>query len=162
MFTEDFHINHILDVSSREAEFRIGKYSRFYDHWFERVDNKTPAEYVNLNFRKGDVVMIESIIVSEYLNERLIFNVVLTLRGLSILKKIRKRGKIHRLAANFRRIISYGINSKRNKRSLWFITGEDFVNNNAWGLAQKQNLNIILRHNAIDGRLKVWQIGYNG
>ena len=70
MFTEDFHINHILDVSSCEANYRIGKYSRFDDHWFERFDNKTPAQYVNMNFRKGDVVMIDSIVVSEYLNER--------------------------------------------------------------------------------------------
>lgn len=161
MGTEDFHVNHILDVSSCEANFRIEKYSRFEDHWFERHDNKSPAQYVNQNFRKGDVVIINSIVVSKYLKEKAYFYCPIdSMWFYQFSRNFGKEEKFTGLPLIYNDSTPMDLIPKDKNRNLWFITGDDIVKKNIFKFSENHNLNIILRYKAIDGRHKVWKIGY--
>ena len=67
--TEDFNPNHILHVSSVEANFRIGKYKTLAAHWYKRPDFEGPARFVNSMYKEGDSIVIDYAPSSFYLEE---------------------------------------------------------------------------------------------
>lgn len=68
-FTEDFNLHHILNVSSKEANFRLGKYEKLANHWFHRIDYESPALFVNSAYKDGDVILLETTTSSFYLHK---------------------------------------------------------------------------------------------
>lgn len=67
--TEDFHLHHVLDVSSADLNFRTGSYSQYAIHWYPRFDFKTPGRFVEGEYRDGDVVVLEQVAMSQYLTK---------------------------------------------------------------------------------------------
>src|SRR3990172_2332879 len=59
IFTEDFNLQHILNVSSKEINFRIGIYNKLANHWYYRFDIESPAKYVNMMYKEGDVIILD-------------------------------------------------------------------------------------------------------
>ena len=43
----DFHPAHIAHPDSLEASYRIGPYRRYEDLWYERIDFRSPAQFLN-------------------------------------------------------------------------------------------------------------------
>src|SRR3990172_2332878 len=54
-----FNLQHILNVSSKEINFRIGIYNKLANHWYYRFDIESPAKYVNMMYKEGDVIILD-------------------------------------------------------------------------------------------------------
>ena len=69
MATEDFNLAHAVDVASPQANFRLGPYEKFSRHWYNRVDVREPAQCVNRIAEAGDVVALDHVVASPYLEK---------------------------------------------------------------------------------------------
>ena len=69
MATEDFNLAHAVDVASPQANFRLGPYEKFSRHWYNRVDVRAPAQCVNRIAEAGDVVALDHVVASPYLEK---------------------------------------------------------------------------------------------
>jgi hypothetical protein len=67
--TEDFHVQHVFEVSAPSLNFRTGPYRQFADHWYPRADIKTPGLFVEGEYAEGDVVVLEQVAMSQYLRK---------------------------------------------------------------------------------------------
>jgi hypothetical protein len=65
--TEDFNLAHAVDVASPQANFRLGPYEKLSRHWYNRVDVRGPAQCVNRLAADGDVVALDHVVASPYL-----------------------------------------------------------------------------------------------
>lgn len=63
-FSEDFDLNHVYNIDSEKINFRQGMNRMQKDHYYPRWDVRTPAEIINKNVQKDDIV-----IVTEQINE---------------------------------------------------------------------------------------------
>lgn len=61
--SEDFNAYHITHLQSDEIVFRMGKYEKFSQHWYPRLDFQKPAELVDMGYSQQS-----KIIVSSYVN----------------------------------------------------------------------------------------------
>jgi hypothetical protein len=66
-FSEDFNLHHLINIDSKEINFRMNYDSMLERHYYRRYDVKTPAEYVNNNFNENDVVLINEMVIEYYL-----------------------------------------------------------------------------------------------
>jgi hypothetical protein len=67
LLTEEFNFRHVLNVSSAEANFRMGPYKELANHWYGRRDFEGPARFVNRTYTHGDVVVVDYVPSSAYL-----------------------------------------------------------------------------------------------
>ena len=68
-FTEDFNLDHLLNVAAPDSNFRMGKYKIFEDHWYARIDYESPAKFINSAYSEGDKVIIDDVTISRYLDK---------------------------------------------------------------------------------------------
>ncbi len=154
-----------MNVSAKEINFRMGKYSRYSGHWYPRTDFKTPAQYVNGVYANGDVVVIDYSPISEYLEVPFINFISPYLSRFK--GEAREEGREQIWTG---RELIYDIDSLVNKipnetnSSLWLISiiegfgGGSFEGENyPVKIANRYNLNVSLEHLSIDRRIGVWQ-----
>lgn len=164
--TEDFHIGHIMNVSSMEYNFRLGENRKFSSHWYPRADLKTPSEYVNKVYREGDVIVV-GVIGSAYYLDKPFVNYI-TFESDRFFALSRKEGKEEQwtgrpLIYNLEQFLNL-VPFNRNK-SVWvivvlkdFIGGTFEYGKSIKDISEKNNLVATLKHTGIDGRIGVYEI----
>jgi hypothetical protein len=164
--TEDFHLRHVLDVSSPGLNFRTGPYSRYALHWYPRFDFKTPGRFVEEKHTDGDVVVLEQVAMSEYLREPFLNYVPVDSERF---EGIARKGGAEEiwsgrpLISRPRQLASMVPGNVRN--SLWIIGVAWDFQGGTWNLARKYEeltkefgLVIELAYVGIDGRTGVWRV----
>jgi hypothetical protein len=68
LISEDFSIKHIVNIDSKEYNFRMVYGSKLDQHYFERWDVKTPADIVNKESMEDDIIIIDHLNMEYYLN----------------------------------------------------------------------------------------------
>jgi hypothetical protein len=58
MVGEDFSLRQLLHINSPEVTFRTGKFKRYAPHWFWRLDDRSPAEFLNTHRNEVDALII--------------------------------------------------------------------------------------------------------
>lgn len=164
--TEDFNLHQVFNVSSKDINFRMGKYSIYSSHWYPRADFETPAQYVNEAYADGDIVVVDYSPISEYLKVPFINFISPELDRFT--GEARKEGREQiwtgrPLIYDFDSLIN--IIPKENDGFLWLISiiksfgGGSFVGDNyPEKMAKRYNLNVSLEYSSIDGRIGVWKI----
>jgi len=162
-FTEEFNMQHILNVSSKESNFRMGEYASLADHWFQRDDYRGCAIFVNSVFKDGDVV-IANHAVTRYLKKPYVslFNI----DGYEFWNISRKGGKEeawtgHPLIYNFDQIV--GLVPTDPKKELWLVS-TGFMQRMFKGasttpssLAKDNNLHVENSFKGICGHIEIWK-----
>jgi len=67
-FSEDFRIYHLLNVDSKEVNFRMIYNQALEEHYYPRWDVETPAAYVNNHASNDDIIIINEFNLEFYLN----------------------------------------------------------------------------------------------
>jgi hypothetical protein len=167
--TEDFQWRHISDVSSAQMNFRMGEYDRYFHHWYQRVDFKSPSQYVNRVFSEGEVVVADHIVMTRYLKVPYTFYVYYK-QHQTYQYYARKEGTEEKWTG--RPLISRpqelaGLVPADPNRSLWLITsvvknhaGTSFMykHHNVKTIAEQYNMQAVLVFKGLDGRTGVWKI----
>lgn len=68
VFSEDFSINHIKNIDSKEFNFRTVYNENIKRHYYPRWDVKTPAEIVNKQAHHDDIIIIDELNIEYYLD----------------------------------------------------------------------------------------------
>ena len=68
ILSEDFGPNHLMNIDSKEINFRTDFHSRLERHYYPRWDVKGTANIVNRNAKPDDIIIINEPVVSYYLN----------------------------------------------------------------------------------------------
>jgi 4-amino-4-deoxy-L-arabinose transferase-like glycosyltransferase len=58
IISEDFSLRHLLHVNSPEVTFRTGGFKRYNHLWFWRVDDRSPAEFLNAHRKDVDALVV--------------------------------------------------------------------------------------------------------
>ena len=168
LFTEDFNYRHVTNVSSAEYNFRMNRLDRYSRHWYPRVDVAGPAEFVNKAFRRGDIVVLDHVVASRYLNVPFL-NYVSQDDHIRFPYHSRMSGT--REVWTGRRLVSnkdalFDMVPKDKKNSLWLIAatvpgyiGTSFNRDGhrPEDIAKKYDLELRKVFSSIDGRVAVWQ-----
>jgi len=72
-FSEDYSASYISNIASRQGNFREGMDHDREVHLWQRLDFRSPAEYVNSKWQQGDKVLIFTSPISYYLKDNLSF-----------------------------------------------------------------------------------------
>jgi hypothetical protein len=168
IYSEDFYLNHVLNVSSKETNFRMGEYEKLSNHWYARVDLETPVKYVNDVYIDGDIVVLDDVIMSRYIRMPYV-NYVGIEDEIRFTYHSRNEGRTEKwsgrpliyTAESFNKLIP---NNKNN--SLWLVSsmvggfiGTSFVQkaNTPTEISRKYNIYVDLKYTGIDNRIGVWQ-----
>ena len=166
--TEDFNLFHIMNVSSIETNFRMGKYEKLSDHWYARADIESPVKYVNKVYKEGDVIVLDDVIMSKYIDKPYI-NYVDIDDDIRFEYHSRKEGRVETWSG---RPLIYSLDAfvnlvpENGYNSLWLISsivggfiGTSFVqkSHTPIEIAEKYNLDVSLKYTGLDNRIGVWQ-----
>jgi hypothetical protein len=66
--SSDFALDHMVRIGTYDANFRIGYSSARAQHYYQRFDFKSPADFVNRRAAPSDVVIMTSEVVTQYLS----------------------------------------------------------------------------------------------
>jgi hypothetical protein len=164
--SDDFHARHILNVSSAEFNFRLGKYRVLEDHWYPRRDFENPASFVNQAYGAGDQIVIDAISFAAYLRQPYLFY---SNTRSPWFHAFSRRGGMeeiwtgsHMMYSRTRSLdaIIPAVPTGRG-RNLWFISGETIAVGNVVGKAGSGApimVKIDLRYTGLDDRMHVYQL----
>jgi hypothetical protein len=167
--TEDFHVRHILGVSSAQMNYRMGEYDRYSRHWYPRADFEEPSRYVNRVFSEGDVIIVDHVGMTRHLDKPYVFYVHHK-EPERYPYHATKGGKVEKWTAKpllsrpeeLAELVPAAPN-----RSLWLITslakdrvGSSFMGtyHNVQSITKQFNLHAALVFKGLDGRIGVWKI----
>jgi hypothetical protein len=163
---EDFHFRHVADVSSVEFNYRLGKYDRYSNLWYPRVDLRTPSEYVNKSFRPGDVIVIGAVASAFYLEKPFVNYVDSASPRFRIMSREKGKREIwtgRPLVHNLEDFL--GLVPANPENSLWLIAGIGYYMPDSFGRSKKmyeftieRGIYPVLRYEGIDGRIGVWEL----
>jgi len=168
--TEDYHIRHILNASSKEINFRMGEYSRYAGHWYPRADTRGPVAFVDNVYKEGDVIVLEDPPMSPYLSKPYVNYI--NLADVRIPYSSRKAGK-EEMWTGKPLIYEEGQLAEMvpdpPDHSLWLVAvRQDYIDtsfstrNPPESLSEKFGLDVELRHAGVDGRIGAWEIRRRG
>lgn len=164
IITDDFHLLHVVDGSSKDINYRMGKYEKFQEHWYERFDYETPALYVNDHFKKGDVVVIDSNPFAEYLTTPSSY--FFSTRNAYWFKQFSRNFGREEIWSGYPMISTEKsiaeLVPKNKTNNLWLISKEGIGNFVVYDFARENNLHLQMEHKGVDDRFKVWKITNNG
>lgn len=166
--SEDFHLYHVLNVSSKETNFRMGEFEKLSNHWYARVELENPVKYVNESYINGDIVVLDDVIMSRYIKTPYV-NYVDIEDNVRFPYHSRNEGRIEKWSG--RPLLSdmtalAEIVPKNKNNSLWLVSalvgnfiGTSFVQKSHTPpeIAKKHNLSVDLKYTGIDKRIGVWQ-----
>jgi hypothetical protein len=160
------NIQHIINVSSKESNFRLESYDRYFEHWYPRLDFQSPAQYVNQNYNEGDIIVIDGLPTSEYLKKPYLFYT--STEPIWFWEYSRKGGTeevwtAHPLIFSEKYTVEALIKyvPSANNNCLWYITGIPWKNDNPDGpleKAKKYHMDASMQYLSVDGRNSVWKI----
>lgn len=158
--TEDFHVEHVIDAPAMELNFRMGKYEQYQDHWYERFDYRTPAEYVNDHLKEGDSVIVDSNPFGAYLKTDFIFYSPKKVHWFAQFSRNFGTEEIWSGAKMVSEISSIVKEIPIDtKNSLWLISKQQIAGgDHVRDIAESYNLHLALKYEGLDGRFKVWQL----
>jgi 4-amino-4-deoxy-L-arabinose transferase-like glycosyltransferase len=58
VISEDFSLRQLFHINSPEVTFRSGEFKRYEHHWFWRVDDRSPAEFLNAHRNEVDALVV--------------------------------------------------------------------------------------------------------
>ena len=162
--TEDFNLEQIRNVSSKEINFRMGRYRNLSGHWYPRADFETPARYVNGSYVARDIVVIDYSPISQYLEIPFVNFISPELSRFKI--EARKEGREQIWTGmpliydvdTLVKIVPDGPHA-----SLWLISviqggGGSFVReNHPVIIAGRYDLDVSLEYVGMDGSIGVWR-----
>jgi len=64
--SEDFNLKHLLKIDDEAYVFRTSYYPKLAQHYFSKVDVKTPAEIINQNISSEDIVISTNYLQIDY------------------------------------------------------------------------------------------------
>lgn len=166
MATEDFHIGHIMDVSSMEYNFRLRDLRKLAPHWYPRADLKTSPEYINRNYKEGDVIVVGVIGSSFYLKKPFVNYISFGSDRFFALSRKEGREELwtgRPLVYNLAQFLSL-VPADKN-RSLWaivvlkdFIGGTFEYGKSIKDISENNHFVATLRYTGLDGRIGVYEI----
>jgi len=166
LVTEDYHIRHILDVSSKEINFRMGKYARYAGHWYPRADTRTPTAFVDNAYKTGDVVVLDDPPMSLYLSKPYINYI--NIADVRIPYESRNGGKSEMWTGKpliYKEEQLAAAIPESHGNSLWLVAvRQDYIDtsfsvkNPPEKLSDKFDVDVNLRHLGVDGRIGAWEI----
>ncbi len=68
LFSSDFAVEHLVNIKNYDANFRVGYSDTRTRHYYPRMDFRSPADYVNEYATSSDLILISSVVYSEYLD----------------------------------------------------------------------------------------------
>ena len=68
-FSEDFNLNHLVNIDSKEINYRINFPLVQKIHFYPRWDTRSPSEFINRNANDSDIVIINEQVNDFYLNK---------------------------------------------------------------------------------------------
>jgi len=158
--TEDYNRLHILDVSKKEINFRMGKYKKYQEHWYERFDYETPAIYINNSYQSGDIVIIDSNPFANYLKVPLYFfspTNTYWFRQFSRKLGTEEIWSGSPMISSVPSIIK--LIPKNIENYLWLIAQDQISGGyRIVDIAREYDLNVSNEYSGIDKRFKVWKI----
>jgi hypothetical protein len=164
--SDDFHARHILNVSSAEFNFRLGKYRVLEDHWYPRRDFENPASFVNQAYGAGDQIVIDAIPFAAYLRHPYLFY---SNTRSPWFRAYSRRGGTEEIWTGSPMVYSRtrsldaiipAVPTGRS-RNLWFISGETLAAGNVVGKAGSGApimVKIDLQYTGLDDRMHVYQL----
>lgn len=168
--SEDFFARRLGDVSAPDVNFRTGRYEPLQNHWYARFDYESPARFVNERYRPGDVIVLDAVVSSRYLEHPFVNYVSRDLgrfRGVS-----RERGTRELWTGSPLRYDPEGLAGLVPAKStgcLWLIAaatrhsaGSFATRADVEAFAAQHGLHASLEMAGVDGRLGVWRILRNG
>jgi hypothetical protein len=164
--TEDYHIGQILDVSSKETNFRMGEYARYAEHWYRRADTRTPTIFVDNAYKNGDVIVLDDPPMSAYLSKPYINYI--NIADVRIPYESRDGGRKEMWTGKpliYKEEQLAEAVPENSENSLWLIAvRQDYIDtsfsthNPPESLGKKFALDVELRHIGVDGRIGAWEI----
>lgn len=164
--TEDYHIRHILDASSKEINFRMGKYARYAGHWYPRADTRSPVAFVDNAYKKGDVVVLDDPPMSPYLSKPYINYI--NIADVRIPYESRKGGKKEMWTGKpllYKEEQLAKVVPDNPENSLWLVAvRQDYIDssfstrNPPESFGKKFGLDVELRRVGVDGRIGAWEV----
>ena len=168
IYTEDFNIYHVFNVSSVKTNFRMGEYEKLSDHWYPRVDLENPGKYVNSMYIDGDIVVLDDVIMSRYIKVPYV-NYVNIEDHIRFPYHSRNEGRTEKWSGRallFNTEAFAELIPKMGNNSLWLVSslvggfiGTSFVqkSHTPQEIGGKYNLSVDLKYTGIDKRIGVWQ-----
>lgn len=166
LLTEDFHLHHVMDVSSADLNFRTGPYRQYATHWYPRFDFKNTGRFVEKKYMDGDVVVLEQVAMSQYLGKPFFVYVP---ENYKRFKGIARKGGTEEiwsgrpLISHFEQLATKAPGNGHN--SLWMIAvvwdfhgGRQKLATKYEDLAREFGLAVDLAYVGIDGRTGVWRV----
>lgn len=160
MATDDFNVSHLKNVSAKEANFRMGKYERWQEHWYERFDYESPASFVNAHYGRGDAVVVDSNPFDDYLKVPFYFYSPDTTHWFRQFSRNFGTEEIWSGKPMLRDLpLVVQLVPADKRRSLWLVSKEQMSGGTyVADFARDHDLNLRLEYAGIDNRFKVWKL----
>ena len=164
--SEDVFFRHWVGVSAAEINFRTERYEPLQYHWYARIDFESPAEFINEHYRSGDVIVLDAVASSRYLEPPFVNYVsgdLARFRGIS-----RKRGTTEIWTGEPLRHDLDGVASlvpPRPTGRLWLVAAATRHSAGSFAtaadvetFAEAYGLEASLETVGVDGRVGVWRV----
>ncbi|MFX0199069.1 MAG: ArnT family glycosyltransferase [Candidatus Hodarchaeota archaeon] len=56
-YSEDYSLSHMINIDSKEVNFRMNMYPKLGGHYYRRMDYRTPAQTINQHLQDDDIVI---------------------------------------------------------------------------------------------------------
>jgi len=164
--SEDVFLQHLGDVSAAELNFRTGRYEPLQHHWYARMDFESPAEFINERYRSGDVIVLDAVVSSRYLEHP--YSIYVSEDDRRFRGTSRERGTRELWTGSPLKYDLAGLADlvpSRSTGSLWLIAaatrhsaGSFKTAADVKAFAEAYGLEASLVSVGVDGRLGVWRI----
>jgi len=160
IFTEEFNYSHIKNVSALNINFRVGRYEKFQEHWYERIDYETPALFINEHYKQGDSVVVDSNPFGEYLNTPFYFYSPYNTHWFKQFSRNFGKEEIWSGKPMLHDLISIiQIVPADKVHNLWLISKNQVAGGTyVADFAKDHDLDLRLEYVGIDNRFKVWKL----
>jgi hypothetical protein len=68
MTSEDFNVRHLVNIDTPKVNYRVNDSFALKSHYYPRWDTRTPAEIINRDSKKGDIIITNQQVNDFYLN----------------------------------------------------------------------------------------------
>ena len=156
LLSEDFKLNHLMNIDTKEINFRMNFSFPLTIHYYPRYECRTPSEIVNKESDVDDIVVTNEQITDYYLNRLdYIFRdgSSVEFRGESVLNGTKERWTNANLIYRYSDLSSFIDNNQQRK---WLIINKMWALDDLNSLISKYEK--YLYYTSIDGRILLFKI----
>lgn len=159
LISEDYNFKHITNIDTPEYNFRMNYDEMLERHYYRRYDVRTPAEYVNLNAKKDDLILVNEMILEYYL-KRLDYIFIDYRSGrfpiLSTTKGKKERWTNANLIYTKEALLNFLLH---NDKRVWFVVHKlSYIQKPLMEINFYNNFNKYLVYSSIDEMVEVYKI----